>query len=218
MTAIIEQETDIEQGIISLSDKGMALRVINNDTYQQAGEVLLLHKDMEKNIKGYFKPLKEAAHKSWKGICDAENIELDKLKPVEQYLKLEIGRYQAEQEQIRKAEEDRLRLEALKAEEERRIAAAIQAEAEGYKEEAQEILDTPVFVPPPTVVNTMPTVKGLATKTVWKFRVVNEALIPRQYLTLNEAAIRATVTALKNAAKIPGIEVYQEQCIAAGRR
>lgn len=212
------ENTDIEQGIITLSDHGLRVKIVDNTTYQAAAEILLLHKDMQKKIEAYFKPLKGAAHTSWKQIVAAESAELDKLIPVETYLKKEIGRYQAEQEQSRRAAENRLRLEAMKAEEERRLAAAVQAEAEGYKDEAAEILETPVFVPMPTLTKTVPAIKGLVAKTVWKFRVTNEALVPRQYLILNETAIRIVVTALKDKANIPGVEVYQESGIAAGRR
>jgi len=51
-----------------------------------------------------------------------------------------------------------------------------------------------------------------------KYRVVNEALIPRQYLTVDHAAVGRVVSALGGRAKIPGIEVYEETVIAAGGR
>jgi hypothetical protein len=47
---------------------------------------------------------------------------------------------------------------------------------------------------------------------------VNEALIPRQYLNVNETKIRGVVRALGASAAIPGVEVFEETSVAAGRR
>lgn len=45
-----------------------------------------------------------------------------------------------------------------------------------------------------------------------KFKIVNEALIPREYLIPNEVAIGAVVRALGFAANIPGVEVFDSFC------
>jgi hypothetical protein len=52
----------------------------------------------------------------------------------------------------------------------------------------------------------------------WKFRVTNEKLIPREYLKADEIKIGGVVRALKGSTNIPGVEVYNESIINAGRR
>jgi len=61
-------------------------------------------------------------------------------------------------------------------------------------------------------------VQGISTTKRWSFRITNPALVPREYLTVDEQKIGAVVRALKDQAKIPGVEVFSEDTISAGRR
>jgi hypothetical protein len=64
----------------------------------------------------------------------------------------------------------------------------------------------------------VPKVAGISMRENWKFRIVNEKLIPREYLKVDDVKIGAIVRALKGATNIPGIEAYNESIINAGRR
>lgn len=44
----------------------------------------------------------------------------------------------------------------------------------------------------------------------WNFTITNEALIPREYLMVDEVKIRRVVKALKADTKIPGVRVFDE--------
>ena len=90
--------------------------------------------------------------------------------------------------------------------------------AQRYAELAEQILEEPVAAPVVHVPPAAPKLAAVSARKVWKYRVVNEALIPRQYLTVDHAAIGRVVSALGGRAKIPGIEVYEETVIAAGGR
>lgn len=215
MTTAMIETGEIEKRILTLSEQAMALIIKDNNDYIQAGEILKLHKGMEKHIKDYFKPLKEAAHVSWKGLCNAETTELEKLLPIETHLKNQIGRYQAEQERIRAEEEVRLRAEALRAEEERRLREALQAEAEGDKETAEEILNEQVFVPPPIVPVSTPKVSGISSAAIWKWELEDINKVPREYLKIDEVKINGVVRSMKSSCRIPGIKVYEDKQIRA---
>lgn len=217
MDAIIETK-ELEKGVTDVTTKALTLKVISVETYQMAGEILLLHKDMEKKIQEYFKPLKSKAHDSWKAICNAENQELGKLQPGVSHLSREMSDYNISQEKTRKAEEERLRLEALKREEEERLQAAIEAEREGNKEEAEAILTEPVYIPPPIVPKTVPKVSGLTQKETWDFEIIAEKLIPRKYMQPNLVAIRAAVTSLKGKTEISGVRVFPKTNMVGARR
>lgn len=218
MTTVAIETVEIDRGILTLSEQATALMIRDNNDYVQAGELLKLHKSMEKQITNYFQPLKSAAHKSWKNICNAETVELDKLRPIETHLKAEIGQYQVKQERIRSEEEARLRQEAFKADEERRLQEALQAETEGDKGAAEAILNEPVFVPPPIVPVSTPKISGISAATVWKWELEDINRVPREYLKLDEVKINGLVRALKSSCTLPGIRVYEEKQIRAAIR
>jgi len=211
---------EIEKELIKVEINAIALQVTDNETYAQAGTLLIGYKELGKTIKNYFKPLKENTHKAWEVICDREKEELNKLQPGIQHLNKQMVTYNIEQEQIRKAEEDRLRDEAEKAERERRLGLVLKAVEAGEEEEAKAILEEPGFIPPPIVEKTVPKQVGLAMVTIYKWRLVDINKVPKPYLQLrvNEAAVNQTVKALKAQTNIPGIEVYSEQSMRGVRK
>ena len=211
---------EIEKELIKVEINAIALQVTDNETYAQAGTLLIGYKELGKTIKNYFKPLKENTHKAWEVICDREKEELNKLQPGVQHLNKQMVTYNIEQEQIRKAEEDRLRDEAEKAERERRLGLVLKAVEAGEEEEAKAILEEPGFIPPPIVEKTVPKQAGLAMVTIYKWRLVDINKVPKPYLQLrvNEAAVNQTVKALKAQTNIPGIEVYSEQSMRGVRK
>lgn len=211
-TALIDTK-EIEQGISKISQDAMVMTVTDMNSYKQAGMVLLAFKEMDQSIKSYFKTLKESAHKAWKAICERENEELAKLVPGMNHLNKVMIVYKIEEDRKRREEEERLRQEALRAEEERRLQDALQAEQEGNQDEAETILETPIYVPPPIVETQAPKIDGLGMQTTWGWKITNEALIPRVYLKIDEIKINGIVRALKDKTNIAGIEVYPEQSI-----
>jgi hypothetical protein len=192
--------------------------VKDNDSYAYAGDMLVTIKKVKKNIEEYFRPLKAAAHAAWKQICNRENEEIEKLTPALKHLDMQMTAYNIEQEKIRKAEEERLRREAEKAEQEARLQAAIEAEKAGQKEEAEAILEEPVFVPPPIVDKTVPKQAGLAMTTNWEAKIIDEHLIPRQYLMPDMVKINQVVRALKDKTNIPGIMAIPRNSMRGVRR
>lgn len=226
-TAVMADEQKIENNLVEINNQALTLKITDNGTYSQAGTVLLAYKDLEKQIKNYFKPIKETAHKTWKQICDKENTELEKLKEGINHLSIEMANWNVEQEKIRKAEEERLHQEALKREEEERLQAAIQADTEGNKEEAQAILNEPVFVPPPIVPKSVPKQEGLAMRETWTFRVVDvkalvkavaDGSVPLMAVMPNTTFLGQQARALKGTAKYNGVEFYSEKSMVGVRR
>lgn len=211
-TALIDTK-DIEQGISKISQDAISMTVTDMNSYKQAGMVLLAFNEMDKSIKAYFKPLKESARKAWKTVCERENEELARLAPGMSHLNQAMTAYKIEEDRKRREEEERLRREALKAEEERRLQDALQAEQEGNEEEAEAIIETPVYIPPPIIETQAPKIDGLGMQTIWQWKITNETLIPRTYLKVDEIKINGIVRALKDKTNISGIEVYPEQSI-----
>lgn len=151
----------------------------------------------------------------------------------ETWLNGQMAAYYAEQERIRKAEEERLRQEAIQAEmkrrkeeEERKLAEAAALEESGATDEAEQLVneaiqakEDPVIVkvaPPPTP---KVHVSGLSARVTWDFEISNESQIPREYLIPDLVKIGQIIRALKDKANIPGVRAIKRTAMAAtGRR
>jgi hypothetical protein len=134
----------------------------------------------------------------------AEEIRKAEAKEIERQRKSgEIGKREAEK-QKKAAEEEAARVKKEAAEQ----------EARQKEQAAQQARETAANVQEVTVKAAVPTVAGIRATAPWKFRIVNEALIPRMFLEPNEVSIGAMVRNTKNKkeaeAKCPGIEVFQE--------
>lgn len=123
------------------------------------------------------------------------------------------------QEEARKQEEDRRLQEALEREKEAEAlrAAGHTVLAEEVQQEAAQLIDEPVFVPPPPSTVNIP--KGGPKKQVyWKYNEaeldnVNSAafkLLPDKFKIPNHKMIKATVNGQKDKTDIKGVKVWSE--------
>jgi hypothetical protein len=204
---------------LSVPDQAKMITVIkNNNDYRRAANILLTIKDIRKKIEATFKPIKQKFDAAKKEVLDQEKAADRPLIEAENWIKPLISGYLIEQEKIRQAEERRLQEQARKEEEERRLLEAIEAEKNGQQDEAQAIIDAPVQAPPVVVPKAVPKVEGISMRENWRFRIVDEKKIPREFLRVDEVKIGAYVRAMKSAGNIPGVEIYNEATIGAGRR
>jgi hypothetical protein len=209
--------SDIENNSLKITDQAQIIEIKNDDDYKKASDVLLLIKDALKEIDSTFGPIKKKSHEAWKEIVAQEKRHQEPLLTAERAVKTKIGSYVQEQQRRKREEEARLLAVAKKREEEARLALAIEVEKSGNKQEAELILNTPAFIPAP-IAPALEKVSGVHTRTNWKFRIVDENAIPREYLIPDEKAIAGIVRSLGERTNIPGIQVYPEQVISAGRR
>lgn len=59
---------------------------------------------------------------------------------------------------------------------------------------------------------------GVQIREHWSFEIVDHDLVPREYLKVNEAALRAAVQATKGSTNIPGVRAIMTPIVAAGGR
>lgn len=140
-----------------------------------------------------------------------------KQRAVEEEKRRERERREAEQRRIQeekdaaaereRKEQERLHEEKLQAEADQRDRTA---RADTLESRAENKMAAPVH-------SQAPTVKGVSTKKVWKFEIIDKTKVPEQYKTIDEKKIRGVVNALKSDADIPGVRVYWENAMAAGR-
>lgn len=211
-------QKEITERALTVPDQARIIEVKSNEDYVKAGEILLVIKDLRKQIDETFDPIIKKAHEAHKeAVAQKKKVDAP-LVEAENIIKPRIAAWNAEQERIRREEEARLREIARKEEEERRIQEAILAEQSGQQEEAEAIISAPVQSPAVVIPKTVPKVAGITMQKQWKFRVTDPAKVPRQYLMVDEQKIGAIVRAMKDQANIPGVEIYAVDVVSAGRR
>ncbi len=231
-TEILEKELS---QIISQSGK---ISVVSHDDYLVAGDMLKQIKTKQKFVKELFADAKEQAHKAHKAITAAAKTLLDPLVRAEQvcsqkvsiFLESERKRRLAEQARLQKEAEEKARVEAeerQKKEEDDRIAAAQMLESQGFKEEAEAIIQAqvaPVYVAPVAInpIQEVEKVQGVHTRTTYKAQVENLMLLvqevaagrqPIELLLANESVLNKMASALKNQLRIPGVRVVENSTV-----
>ena len=155
--------------------------------------------------------------------AEAEQKRLNEERQRQAREEAERARIAAEKEAARQEQEKKKEIErARKAGEfgkrdANRLAKEATAQAEIDRQAARAAEETARVVKEVKVKPSIPKMAGIKGRTNWRYRVVNEALIPKKYLTRNDVGIGAMVRAKKNKeaaeAECPGIEVYSEDSV-----
>lgn len=213
-------ETEVTEKALSIVEQAGMVKITDSKSYEVAGFLWKTIGEVMKEVKETFDPIVDAAFKAHKKACEQRSKYFDPLAKAQKEVKRLMGVWEAEREAERQAEQKRLEEIARKEEEERRLQEAIEAEeqakANGATEqeaaqEAEAIINEPVYVAPVVLPKETPKVKGLSFRTVWKFRITNLDAIPRQYMIPDEKAIGAIVRSSQGRIRIAGVEPYEER-------
>lgn len=220
----------VEQKANELVQRALKIKVVDVATQKTASEYLLAIAAMRKEVQNTFKPMKQAARKLHLTVCEQEEKHAEPLEQAEQMLKAELGSFVREQMRLAREAEEAARKKAMEeaeraAKEEAERLALEDAEtlaAAGNMAAAEAVLSNPAPVPiryvaPAPIAPAVTKVAGISTREDWDFRIVDASLIPREYLTVNESAIRAVGKSTKGNAKIPGVEFFARTIVAARR-
>lgn len=179
-----------------------------------------------KRVEAFFAPLKRMAHELHKAICDRENAILVPLKAVDRARASAISEYKAVADRAREERERVLAEDRRRDADARAASEAADLEARGQNALAAAVLAEAIAAPLPSVALRDETkdVEGLKFRRAWRWRFAGGptdvsathatiiarafAIIPREYLSIDERKISAYARAMKSAGKIPGIEIY----------
>lgn len=212
-TAEVVQAREMGQTTIARATE-LAKSIVDMKTLAVAADFLLEIKRRRKQWADWNKPAKQKLDALKRELLERERQIDEPLERAEnQILKPAIARFDAEQERKRREEENRLREEQRKKAEAEQLAKAQAAEERGDTEAVDQILEEPTPVVP-VIVPKAEAPAGISYREVWKFRVTDEKLVPREYLAVDEKKIGGVVRALKNETRIPGVEVYSEKTVA----
>lgn len=206
-------------------ERAKSATITDEQSYHAAAQLLLGIKDLRKKIAETFDPHCKRAFEAHRALTKEKADAEAPLTEAERIIKDSIRAFDAEQDRIRR-EQQRIADEAARVAAETEMlerAAALEAEGHAFGddamvEEAHALIETPVTAIAAPVVKMTPKVAGISMRKTWQFRITNPNAIPRQYLVVDESKIRGVVRALGQAANIPGVDVYEETNVAAGRR
>ncbi len=194
------------------------LVITTDNDYNRAGELLRGIKTISRQIEEHYDPHIKRAYEQHKALVSDKKANLKPLEEAEAILKPKMADYHEEQERIRQEEQRRLAEEARKAEEIRCLEEAALLEQQGEVAFADHLIKEVLTAPAPLI--TLPKsakADGISIKSVWSYEVVNEALIPREYLSIDHSKIGKIVTAMKAQTRIPGIKVIEQKQVSARR-
>jgi len=211
---------EIDRQALAIPDQARLIHVTDNGTMQLADNTVNAINDFIKRVDEHYKPMADQAFKSHRMITSRWKEVKQPLEDAKVYLTGQVKGYLRKLEEIRQAEERRLREEARKAEEERRLAEALEAEQNGSIEEAQAILEEEIYVPPPVVKVEAPKVDNRKYRTIPRCRCIDKMKLIK-FVAMNPALadlLDYNVSVGNNKAKamgkeinnIPGLSYYEE--------
>ena len=207
-------DSELKAEAVTLRERADKCTITCNGDYLQVADNLKSIKGVTKKAIEFFKPMKQQADAMKKAILERERMVLDPLGYAEARFKAKMKEWDDKREADRRAEEARLQELARRQAEKDAEKLARKAEKAGDTETAEALRSAPVAVSPVVLQKDTPQVAGISYRDNWKFRIVNAALIPREYLIPNEVAIGQVARALKDQTQIPGVEVYNERVVA----
>lgn len=191
----------LEASALAKVQEAKQLKVTNAASYEDAAAFCLGLKEGEKAIEELYADPVKKAHELHKALTGARKKLLEPLQEARSIVQGKMGTWSLEQQ--RKAQEEAQR----EAEEQRKLELK-QAKKEGDRELVKELQAAPVVAAP--VVNAVPKVEGVVTRKVWRYEVVKESEIPRQFMEPNLAKIKEHVLTWGEEKPIPGVRVWEE--------
>ena len=216
---IIEPEIqDLQASSGDMIAQAAMLTVTDDASFSRGGEMLIEIKRRMKNVEDRFADPVSLAHKAHKALTALRDSVLSPFNQTEKTIKGKLGTYQMEVEKKRREEADRLRRQAEAQAEADRIAKAEKQMDEGDLKGCEQTLASPaapiavhVETPEP------PKVAGVSFREEVKFEITDPDAIPRNLCTPDEKKIRNWVKAMGKATNIPGVRIWTEKVVSAGR-
>lgn len=212
--AVVQPPHDLETETGGLVAWARALRVTTAREQQSAVDQLKAIKTVNSRVAAFFAPMKKRADEAKRAILDAERKLTVPLAEAERLAKDAVAVFQWEQD--RKAELDRQKAQAEADERARREKAALEKRAAVVKspEKAQALLDQAASIVAPVIAIETEKAEGMSTRELWKYRVVDVAIVPREWMIPNDAMLAGYARSTKGKVPVAGVEFYSESSVA----
>ena len=209
--------TIIENEQKSILDQIHEITINNEEDNIKAGNFLKQIKPVIKNIKEYWKPLKESAKKAHSDLCAREKTMLEPLEQAETQIKAKMSNYIAEQEEKARREQEALR-KAQQEEALRQLAEAEKLKAEGKEMEAQiqEEMAYAIDEVKTVVTPSIQKQEGISYMTDYDIGIIDANKVPTyingiEIRPIDVQAIKKLVKMYKGNIQIDGIKITEKK-------
>ena len=221
-----KETDDLASAATQWAMRATAIQITDVATHEEAQKTLLEIDTVRKRVIATWKPMKEAAFKAHRAVCDKEAELLKPLTDADRLLRQRIGEYAYAQVKAAQEEDDRKRREAeaeaharaIAETEETALAAAEELMAMGDREGAEAVLENPMPAPiryemPAPVKPAVASVAGVSGALAYEVTITNLAEVPREYLVIDLDKTRTEIARrVKQAAgrlQVPGVTIRE---------
>lgn len=207
-------EDELTKSVSTVEAQANAVVVKNDIDYQAAAEFGRMLKKKSAEVSEFFKPLKDAAHKTHKQICDREKAMLKPIVAAEKVVKAAMGKYAMEKLMEQQRIEEQLRRDA-QAESDRLLAQAAALESSGNAQQANAMFANAQMADAAArniaLERKAPKADGISTTTDWQIVSIDAAQVPVDVAgcvirPVDESAVMKLIRASKGKVNIPGIK------------
>ena len=207
---------DIESSALTLVSAS-ELTISNNNQYEVATGDLMSVKGRLKALDERRKAITTPLDLAKKSIMDLFRPVVDKLESAEALIKRAIVDYTTKQEVAARQAQFRAEAEA-EAKRKELLEKAEKARENGKDVKAAQYEEKAATVVAPIVISPVEKQEGIAFKEIWRATVIQEQLVPREYLTVDLTKLNRIAMATKGSLKIPGVNFYAEKVVASKAR
>ena len=238
MTADTQEVTTLQRQAQTFVEEVEGMVIADPESYEYAGMVVRDIAGYMKRVGEVFDPICTAADHARKVAVAQRDGLLKPAKAAKTTLGIRMAAWEQNQARIRREaeeaarrERERLEREAreqaaaeqrrLQAEaEERRLQEAVALEARGDRAGADRLIAAPIPVPtvvaapvfaPQPIAMAAPKLDGVSYRDEWDFELVDPALVPREFLIVDDKKVRGVVKAMRNMTNIPGVRAFSRR-------
>jgi len=190
-----------------------AFLVVDEASSLEADQIAAECDKRAKTGKARLKKTRASMHAAYQNVLDLIKEVAGPLEAARKILNDKIYVWRKEEQRRREAEAAREREAQRKRIEDERIKQAEKVSEAGRPDLADKILSEKIVVAapePPKVA----AVAGSVMKENWKGHVIDESVLPREFMTPDLVKLNKVTKAMKGDTKIPGWEVWDEGTIA----
>lgn len=218
LVEVQQQEIEeIKKDGAALVAKARALVISDEPTLLMADEVAAECDRREKVARVKLEKSRKLSYDAYQAVLELIHEACDPYLEAKKLLNPKIYKYRKEEREKREAEAAAERARERKRVEDERLKQAQTLSDKGRPDLADKVISAPITVAAPAPQPVL-AAEGSTDKENWKGRVVNEALIPREFMTPDLVKLGRVTKAMKGATRIAGWEVFDEGTIARGKR
>ena len=207
-----QNDNALKSEALAWVDRAQAITIEDQTGYELAGEKLVAIASLEKQIRDHHAPIIESAWKNHQVAIAAQKRLLDPLIRAKDIITTAMGSWSLAERRRRAALQEKLDEIARKKEIKARERIAETARTFGAsKKTVKEILAKPLPIRAPIVKPSAPTPAGVAvnSRANLSFRIADATLVPKDFMSVDEAKIRAHIKIYGSARPIPGVVIYE---------